>query len=280
MRAKATETIFSSRLRGPSDRRASRAAVVAPGVACTPGGSSRYSTGGSRRIAARVGTDEATSHEPKSIFRPKLLRYLDPDRIGGRGGQPEGRGDGEARHPAEHEVGAERTGLRVIRHRAGTLGEREDDREEHAAAGGIARERGSDRRVGEKDAVGESKGRAPEGAHHDEADAAPQSRFHDGASDEERHDHQEHTGVREAPEGLGGRDRAREDRGRHRQRRRGEQRKRIHDDGDDGPCEDGEEVPRGFRQPRRHGGEPDAQRQRKRHSPLDKRPEIFGGRTH
>ena len=221
-------------------------------------------------------------HEPRAEIdlQAEMLRYLDPDRIGGRGGEPEGRGDGETRHPAEHEVGAEGTGLGVIRHRASTLREGEDDREEHAPAGGIARERRSNRRIGEEDAVGESKRGAPEGAHHDEADAAPQSRFHDGASDEEGHDHQEHAGVREAREGLGGRDGAREHRGRHRQRRRGEQRKRIHDDGDDGPGEDGEEVPRGLRQPCRHRGEPDTQRQRKGHSPLDDRPELSGGHPH
>src|SRR2546430_6389786 len=66
----ATATTFSSRVNGPIDRSAARAAAGASGVARTPGGNSQYRTMGRSSTAASAGTDAASSHEPKSIFRP------------------------------------------------------------------------------------------------------------------------------------------------------------------------------------------------------------------
>ncbi len=74
----ATATTFSSRLNGPIERRAARAAAGASGVPRTPGGNSQYSTRGRRRTAASAGTDAARSHEPKLIFRPNWRAISTP----------------------------------------------------------------------------------------------------------------------------------------------------------------------------------------------------------
>ena len=74
----ATATTVSSRVSGPMDRRAARAAAGASGVARTPGGNSQYSTSGSSSTAASAGTDAARSHEPKVIFRPNCCAISTP----------------------------------------------------------------------------------------------------------------------------------------------------------------------------------------------------------
>ena len=71
-------TIFSARLSGPSAASASRAAAGAPGVARTSGAVSLKSTNGSSAIAASVGTDEASSHDPKPISTPKVRAISAP----------------------------------------------------------------------------------------------------------------------------------------------------------------------------------------------------------
>ena len=100
---------------------------------------------------------------------------------------------------------------------------------------------------------------------------AAQAGFHDAVGDEEGDDDEQHAGVGEAREGLGGIDRAGEHRGRDRQHRGGQERERVQDDGENRGREDGEEVPRLTRQPRRNRRQPDAERQGERHALLDQR---------
>ena len=74
----ATATTFSSRLKGPIERRAARAAAGASGVPRTPGGKTQYSTKGRSSTAAIAGTDAARSQEPKLIFRPNCRAISTP----------------------------------------------------------------------------------------------------------------------------------------------------------------------------------------------------------
>ena len=89
-------------------------------------------------------------------LQPELPHDLDADRVGGRGRHPEGGRDREARHCAEHQVRAQPATLGIVGPRAGSLRHRQHDREQHAAASGVARERRRDDRVREHDAVREA----------------------------------------------------------------------------------------------------------------------------
>ena len=166
MSAKATADDHSSRARRPIDASAARAARGASGVVATPGGNrptdherEQQDRGERRNRRGRRATTEIDRHA-------ELLRDLDPDRIDRCRREPEGRGDGEARHAAEHEVAAEATSLGSSGFDPAP-GQGQHHREKHAAARGVARERGRDDGVGEDDAVGESERRAAEGAHDD-----------------------------------------------------------------------------------------------------------------
>ena len=214
MTAKATATIHSSRLRGPIERSASRAAAGASGVSVTPGGYNRYRTQGSRAIEISAGTRRGDEPRAEVDLQAVLRHHRHADRVGRGGGEPEDRGDGEARHPAEHQVAAQPARALVLGLGAGVLREGQDDGKEHAAACRVAGKRRCDHGVGDEDAVAQSQRRLAEQAHHAEADAPSQAALHDAVGDEEGHDHEQHARVREAREGLGGVDRAGEDRGR------------------------------------------------------------------
>ena len=117
---KATAVIHSLRDIAPMPASSLRAAAGASGVAPTRGGKVFATSRGSIPIAMSDGTEEASSHFPKSIWtRPS--RDLHGDRVGGGGRHPKRGGDREARHRAEHQIAAQAPALGIVGLRARPL---------------------------------------------------------------------------------------------------------------------------------------------------------------
>ncbi len=155
-----------------------------------------------------------------------------------------------------------------------------NDRVEHAAACRVAWKRGRDQRIRQEDAITQSERRPPEYAHHEEADAPSESRFHNRIRDEKRDDHQQNALIGEAREGFLRIDRTTEYRRRYRQQRGRQQWKRVQNDRENGRCEYGEEMPGLFREPRGNGPEPDPECQEKGKRSLHLITDAVRGCTH
>ena len=196
---------------------------------------------------------------PEADLEAVDAAHLRAERVRGHRREPERRGDGQARHPAEHEVRAHPLPGRLVGLRAAAAGEGVDDGVEDAAPGRVAREGGGDDGVEEEDAVAEAERRLAEEADDDVPEPLAEAALHDGPRDEEGDDDEEDRPVREPGVGAGGRERPGEDGGADREDGRREDREDARDDGDDRPEEEGEEVPRRGRQPLGDGCEPEAE---------------------
>src|SRR4030095_3602429 len=80
--AKVTATIHSSRESRPMLCSSLRAMAVASGVAVAPGGNSRETMRGRRRMVASAGNDAASSQVPNVIFTPDCAASDTPIGLG------------------------------------------------------------------------------------------------------------------------------------------------------------------------------------------------------
>ena len=113
---------------------------------------SQKRNGGIRAMPASVGTEAATSHDPKPISTPKV-RAISAHRVGGHRRQPQRRRQAQAGDAGEHQEARRGAVLSVAGLRAGRVGQRERQRIEDARTGGVARKRRRDERVHQEDAV-------------------------------------------------------------------------------------------------------------------------------
>ena len=190
---------------------AARAARGASGVAVTSGRIIVNSSQGSNAIATSVGTDAATSHEPKPISRPWPRAISAPSGLAAIAVNHSA--DDTVRLAMPENIRNAPTRGRVPVPGCGThgLGNRQRERVEHAGPGRVAGKRRSDQAVHEEDAVAQAERRAAEHRHRQVAKPRAQPALHHGARHEERHHDQQDRAVREPLVGLGGRQRAGQD---------------------------------------------------------------------
>ena len=203
MRTNATAVIHSSRVMEPNVVSALRAAAGASGVLPTPGGNRREISSGNATIAIKRRDGRGDEPAAEIDLNAEVLRDLNSNRISRCRRHPQRRRDGEAGHRAEHEIPAEPATLGVLGTGTGSLGDREHDRKQNAAARRVARKCGRDRRVGQHDTVRETERRTAEKTNHEQADALAQAGLDDGLRYEKRDHHQQHARVRKPGERLG-----------------------------------------------------------------------------
>ena len=97
----------------PAGRAPSLQRLAPPGVTVTSGDMSLYRSNGSSRIAASVGSEDASSHEPKPISTPNGLRDLGAERVGSHGREPQRRRDAQAGDPRVHQKATEPSARRI-----------------------------------------------------------------------------------------------------------------------------------------------------------------------
>ena len=168
----------------------------------TSGDMSLYSSSGSRSIATSVGTDDASSHEPKPISTPNGLAISAPSGLAAMAVSHSADETLRLAIPEIHQKAAEPSARRIVWPRACRLGERKRQRKQHAGASGVAWKCRRDDAIDEEHAIGQSQCGSSEHTHNRIADALSQTARDDGARHQEGEHDQKNRSVGKTRVGL------------------------------------------------------------------------------